>query len=61
VRRKSFEVKSYYKFLSIPIQSSFPRKSILKVKVPLRVVFFVWTTTLGKILTSDNFERGILL
>jgi len=60
-RRKAFEVKSYYKFLSIPIQSSFPWKSILKVKVPLRVVFFVWTTTLGKILTSDNFEREILL
>jgi hypothetical protein len=27
-RRKSFEVKSYYKVLSSPIQSSFPWKSI---------------------------------
>lgn len=53
-RKKSFQVKSYYKVLSNPIQSSFPWKSIWKVKVPLRVAFFVWTATLGKILTLDN-------
>jgi len=40
-RKKSFEVKSYYKVLSSPIHSSFPWKSIWKVKVPPRVVFFV--------------------
>jgi hypothetical protein len=33
-RKKSFEVKSYYKILSSPIQSSFPWKSIWKVNVP---------------------------
>jgi len=32
-RKKSFEVKSYYKVLSSPIQSSFLWKSIWKVKV----------------------------
>jgi hypothetical protein len=51
VQKKSFRVKSYYKVLSSPIQSSFPWKSIWKVKVPPRVAFFVWTATLGKILT----------
>jgi hypothetical protein len=45
-RRKSFEVKSYYKVF---IYSCFSWKSIWKVKVPPRVAFFVWTATLGKI------------
>jgi hypothetical protein len=53
-RKKSFQVKSYYKVLYSPIRSSFPWKSIWKVKVPPRVAFFVWTATLGKILTLDN-------
>ena len=35
---------------------------IWKVKVPLRVNFFVWTVTLGKILTLDNLrKRGIIV
>jgi hypothetical protein len=57
VRKKSFEVKSYCKVLSSPIQSSFPWKSIWKVEVPPRVAFFVWTATLGKILTLDNLRK----
>jgi hypothetical protein len=56
-RNKSFEVKSYYKVLLCPIQSSFPWKSIWKVKVPPRVAFFVRMTTLGKILTVDNLRK----
>jgi hypothetical protein len=56
-KRKSFEVKSYYKVLFSPIHSSFSWKSIWKVKVPSRVAFFVWTATLGKILTSDNLHK----
>jgi hypothetical protein len=56
-RKKSFEVKSYYKLLSSPIQSSFPWKSIWKVNVPSRVAFFVWTATLGKSLTLDNLRK----
>jgi hypothetical protein len=40
-RKKSFQVKSYYKVLSSPIQSSFPWKSIWKVKVPPKVAFCV--------------------
>jgi hypothetical protein len=56
-RRKSFEMKSYYKVLSIPIHSSFPWKSIWKVKVPSIVAFFGWTATLRKILTLDNLRK----
>jgi hypothetical protein len=68
-RKKSFEVKSYYKVLLSPIQSSFSRKSIWKVKayqkkekrkkvkVSPRVAFFVWTMSLGKIQTLDNFMK----
>jgi hypothetical protein len=56
-RRKSFEVKSYYKILSSPIHFSFTWKSIWKVKVPPRVVFFVWTVTLGKSQTLDNLRK----
>jgi hypothetical protein len=36
--------------------------SIWKVKVPLRVSFFEWTATLGKILNLDNLhKRGIIV
>jgi hypothetical protein len=57
LKRKSFEVKSYYKVLSICIHYSFPWKSIWKVNFPPRVTFFVWTTTLEKILTLDNLHK----
>jgi hypothetical protein len=61
-RKKSFEVKSYYKVLLSPIQSSFSWKSIWKAKVLPRVAFFVWTTTLRKILTLDNLrKRNIIM
>jgi hypothetical protein len=43
--------------LSTPVNSPFPRKSIWRVKAPLKVVFFVWTMTLGKILTLDNLRK----
>jgi len=45
------------KVLSSPIQSSFPWKSIWKVKVLPRMSFFVWTATLRKILTLDNLRK----
>jgi hypothetical protein len=56
-RKKFFEVKSYYKVLSSPIQSSFPWKSIWKANVSPRVAFFVWTASLGKTLTLDNLRK----
>uniref|UniRef100_A0A2N9I908 Reverse transcriptase domain-containing protein n=1 Tax=Fagus sylvatica TaxID=28930 RepID=A0A2N9I908_FAGSY len=52
-----FEVKSYYKILSLNTPLSFPWKSIWKVGVPPRVAFFVWTAAHGKILTMDNLRK----
>ena len=57
LKRKNFEVKSYYQVMvnSAPIVG--PWKSIWKSKAPLRVTFFVWTTVLEKILTLDNLHK----
>jgi hypothetical protein len=48
-----YEVKSFHKaLLQPPIHSSFPWRSLWKVKVPTRVAFFTWTAALGKILLT---------
>jgi hypothetical protein len=52
-----FEVKSFYRALLAHGPISFPWKSILRSKAPLRVVFFVWTVVRSKILTLDNLRR----
>jgi len=56
-KRGLFEVKSYYEVLNRKDDPSFLWKSILHVKAPARVAFFVWTTALGKILTHDNLRK----
>jgi hypothetical protein len=56
-KRGLFEVKSYNEVLNRKDDPSFPWKSIWRVKTPARVAFFVWTTTLGKILTHDNLRK----
>ena len=59
---KHFEVKSFYEMLHGKGVVDFPQKGIWKVKSPLRVAFFVWSTALGKILTIDNLRRrGIIV
>jgi hypothetical protein len=67
-KKKIFEVRSFFDMLSPPSarfeggRLSFPWKSIWKVKVPFRVSFFVWTATLGRILTLDNLhKRGVFV
>jgi hypothetical protein len=52
-----FAVKSYYIMLQIGKHNSFPWKSIWKVKTPPHIAFFLWATTLGRILTVDNLRR----
>jgi hypothetical protein len=52
-----FEVRPFYQTLSTLSSSSFPCKTICKVKVPSRVNFFVWTTALGKLPTLDNLRK----
>jgi len=61
-KRRIFEVKSFYKALVCHETTSFPWKSIWRVKALKRVAFFVWTAVLGKILTHDNLRRrGIVV
>jgi hypothetical protein len=58
--RHGFAVKSYYTILSSPNSEepgSFPWKSIWKVKAPTHIAFFLWATTVGRILTVDNLKR----
>jgi hypothetical protein len=56
-KRKLFEVNSYYQVLSTIVRSHFPWNSMWKVKASSRVALFVWTVTLGKILTLDNLGK----
>jgi hypothetical protein len=53
----SLKCKSFYQVLTSLNGSHFSWKSILRVKAPSRVAFFVWTTTLGKILMLDNLRK----
>jgi hypothetical protein len=55
-----FAMKSYYAMLTSlgnEELSSFPWKSIWKVKAPPRITFFLWVTAWGRILTVDNLRR----
>ena len=56
-RSGSIEVKLYYTVLSGRNSHSFPWKSIWKVKIPSKVVFFTWTAVKGNILTLDNLRK----
>jgi hypothetical protein len=56
-KRRSFEVKTFYRALACQEAVSFPWKGIWRVKAPKRVAFFVWILALGKILTHDNLHR----
>ena len=49
-----FDTWSFYHKIRNTALSTFPLKGIWKVKVPKRVVFFMWTTVHGQILTLDN-------
>ena len=49
-----FEVKSFYRLLSNGGSKSFPWRFIWKVRVPLKLSFFVRTAVWGKILILDN-------
>ena len=52
-----FKVRSYYRVLRSTTQPPFPWKTIWKLKVPIKVSFFLWTAALGRILTIDNLRR----
>ncbi|XP_059669320.1 uncharacterized protein LOC132314474 [Cornus florida] len=52
-----YDVRSMFIHLSNFVGSEFPWKSVWCSKAPLRIAFFVWTATLGKILTLDNLRK----
>jgi hypothetical protein len=60
-KRALFGVKSFYNVLGWFDGIRFPWKSVWRTKIPLRVAFFVWSTTLGKILTLDNLHKRMSL
>ncbi|XP_059629880.1 uncharacterized protein LOC132272811 [Cornus florida] len=52
-----FEVRSFFRCLSLVPGVRFPWKFVWRSKAPLKVAFFVWTSVLGRILTQDNLRR----
>ena len=56
-RNRGFEVRGYYSSFYPPTPVSFPWRMIWQSKVPPRVAFFSWSTSLGKILTTDNLHK----
>ncbi|KAG6698035.1 hypothetical protein I3843_08G001900 [Carya illinoinensis] len=59
---KKFLVRSYYKTLTNHSPNAFPWKSIWRSKVPLKVAFFGWVASHGKILTIDQLrKRGLVI
>ena len=61
LKRKIFEVKSYYKLKVNSELVDGPWKIIWKSKVPLRVAFFTWTAVFGRILTMNNLRKNIVV
>ena len=58
-QKKGFKISTFYHLLGAPPSTSdqsFPWKIIWRLKVPLRVAFFVWITALGKSLIIDNLR-----
>jgi hypothetical protein len=52
--RHGFAVKSFYNMLQSGDHSSFPWKTIWKVKAPPSITFFLMTIAMSRILTADN-------
>ena len=50
-------MSSFYNILISNVSTPFPWKSIWRTKALPRVAFFVWSATLGKILTLDNLKK----
>ena len=55
--QKVFSVNSYYKHLSLPAYRYYPWKNVWKTLAPSKVNFFIWTASLGKVLTIDNLQK----
>lgn len=52
---------SFYEAISSNKDNLFSWKSIWRTKAPLKAAFFLWTNSLGNILTIDNLrKRGLI-
>ena len=60
-RKGIFDVRSFYKIIEYKDKPSFPWKSTWRTKAPSKVAFFVWSTSLGKILILDNLRKRQLI
>lgn len=56
-KRRLYGVKSLYSVMSCHNGFRFPWKSVWLTKVSLRIAFFVWSATLGKIITMYNLWK----
>ncbi|KAF5452893.1 hypothetical protein F2P56_021410 [Juglans regia] len=56
-RNGVFSVRSFYKVLTQVSEIQFPWKKLWRHKAPPKASFFVWTASLGKILTTDNLRK----
>ena len=63
VRSRGFEVRGFYLSFYPPTLLSFPWRMTWQSKVPPRVAFFSWFSSLGRILTTDNLckRRALVL
>uniref|UniRef100_A0A2N9IE81 Reverse transcriptase zinc-binding domain-containing protein n=1 Tax=Fagus sylvatica TaxID=28930 RepID=A0A2N9IE81_FAGSY len=59
--RKEFSVNSFYQCLLSPTHRDYPWRSVWKPRVPPKVNFFIWTASLGKVLTIDNLRKRKLV
>jgi hypothetical protein len=59
--KKAFSVNSFYKRLIAPVEKCYPWKSVWKALAPSKVNFFIWTASLGKVLTIDNLRKRQLV
>jgi hypothetical protein len=59
--QKVFSVNSFYKRLISPVHRCYPWKSVWKPLAPSKVNFFIWTASLGKVLTIDNLRKHQLV
>ena len=60
-RSKCFEVRGFYLSFYPPTLLSYPWRMIWQLKVSPRIAFFTWSTSLGKILTTDNLRKRRVL
>ena len=60
-RSTGFEVRGFYLSFYPPNLTFFPWRMVWQLKVPSRVAFFSWSTSLSKILTTNNLRKRCII